>query len=77
MATKQAGTRSPDSDYLDSGLLLQTLTAVKKGNLAVRMPLDRTGVAGKVYDTLNDVIDLNEKLVAERDRVGGRHSRWV
>ena len=69
MATKQTVHRSPDSDFLDSGLLLQTLTALKKGNLSVRMPLDRTGVAGKVYDTLNDVIDLNEKLVAELVRV--------
>ena len=31
----------------------------------MRLPLDRTGIAGKIYDTLNDIITLNEILVKE------------
>ena len=44
------------SDQLDEKQLLKTLVAVKKGDFSVRMPLDQTGIAGKVADTLNDII---------------------
>ena len=42
---------------------------MKKGDLSVRLPLDQTGVVGKVYDALNDVIDLNQRMAAELDRI--------
>ena len=32
-------------------------------------PVDRTGIAGKVYDTLNDIIEQNQKLTAEIQRI--------
>jgi signal transduction histidine kinase/CheY-like chemotaxis protein/HAMP domain-containing protein len=54
---------------LDTGQLLTVLTAVKKGDFSARMPLDRTGIAGKIADALNDVIELNEKLCAELARI--------
>ncbi|MFB8789492.1 MAG: HAMP domain-containing protein [Potamolinea sp.] len=65
MATAQV----TDTDNLDSKLLLRTLVAVKKGNFRVRMPLDQTGTIGKIYDTLNDVIELNERMAEELDRI--------
>ena len=58
-----------NSDDLDLKQLLKTLVAVKKGNFSLRMPIDQTGVAGKVADTLNDIIELNEKMAAELERV--------
>ncbi len=54
---------------LDTQLLLKTLTALKKGNFSVRLPHDWTGVAGKIADTLNDVIEVNDRLVKELERV--------
>ena len=49
---------------------MNTLAAVKKGDFTVRMPLDQTGLAGKVADALNEVIELNEHLANELVRIG-------
>src|SRR5438552_9315039 len=55
---------------LDSRQLLRVLLAVKKGDFSVRMPEDLTGMAGKVADALNEIIELNERLARELERVG-------
>ncbi len=55
---------------IDLKQLLRTLLAVKKGNFTVRMPEDETGMGGKIADALNDVIQLNEKLAKELERIG-------
>jgi HAMP domain-containing protein len=57
------------SDELNSKELLRILTAFKKGDFTARMPLDQTGVAGKIADTLNDVLDFNQRLLADTQRV--------
>ena len=67
MATEQL---SKNTNDINPQQLLKTLTAVKKGNFSVRMPIDQTGIAGKIADTLNDVIELNERMAAELDRIG-------
>src|SRR5262245_45185696 len=54
---------------LDAKLLLKTLTALKKGNFSIRLPNDWTGVNGKIADTLNDVIEMNDRLVKELERI--------
>ncbi|BAZ17484.1 two-component hybrid sensor and regulator [Calothrix sp. NIES-4071] len=59
-----------DTDSFDLKQLLKTLTEVKKGNFSSRMPLDHTGIAGKIADTLNDIIEMNEHMAAELERVG-------
>ncbi len=63
-------TAAKPPDVPDARDLLNILTALKKGDFSVRMPTDHTGITGKIYDTLNDVIDLNEKLTRELVRVG-------
>ncbi len=50
---------------IDQRQLLGVLAEVKNGNFAVRVPNDQIGVTGKIYDTLNDIIALNEILVQE------------
>ena len=55
---------------VDMSTLLSALTAFKRGNFSVRLPLEWTGVAGKVADTFNEVIDLNERLARELERLG-------
>src|SRR5579862_9597382 len=52
-----------------ANVLLKTLIAFKKGNFSVRMPADLTGIDGKIADTLNDILDLNERMVNEFDRI--------
>ncbi|BBD61214.1 GAF sensor hybrid histidine kinase [Nostoc sp. HK-01] len=67
MATEQL---IRESDNLDLKQLLKTLTAVKKGDFSVRMSVDQTGLAGKIADTLNDIIDQNERMALELQRIG-------
>jgi signal transduction histidine kinase/HAMP domain-containing protein/ActR/RegA family two-component response regulator len=50
-------------------VLLSVLADVKSGDFSARMPLEWTGVAGKVADMLNDVIAANETLGVELARV--------
>ncbi len=61
------------TDALDQRQLLHVLTAVRKGDFGARMPADQTGLAGKICDALNDIIERNEHL---RDELG-RISRVV
>ena len=53
------------TDELDGAVLLGVLTDVKNGDFSERMPLEWTGIAGKIADTLNDVIVANQTLGAE------------
>ena len=57
------------STQLDQNELLRVLMAVKKGDFSVRLPDDLTGTAGKIADTLNDIIVLNDKTVREFSRI--------
>ncbi|MDE3092145.1 MAG: HAMP domain-containing protein, partial [Chloroflexota bacterium] len=56
-------------DPFDARQVLSALTAVKKGDFAIRLPNDWTGVNGKIADTFNDVVELNEKMAKELERV--------
>ena len=54
---------------VDATALLSVLARIKEGDFTARMPLDWTGVAGKVADGFNDVIITNQALEAELARV--------
>src|SRR6266853_1763090 len=56
-------------ETLDSRLLLRVLTDFRKGDFSARLPVDSTGVAGKIYDTINEIIALNAGLTKELERV--------
>ncbi len=56
-------------DCVDGKVLLGVLAQVKGGDFSARMPLEWTGVAGKVADSLNEVISSNQALEAELARV--------
>src|SRR5262245_50202650 len=62
-------TAQAEPDALDLRQLLSVLAAVKKGNFSARMPVDRTGIAGKIADALNDIIEMNENLCGELSRI--------
>jgi signal transduction histidine kinase/CheY-like chemotaxis protein/HAMP domain-containing protein len=57
------------TDQLDEVVLLGILADVERGDFSVRMPLEWTGVAGKIADRLNNVIAANETLGTELARV--------
>jgi HAMP domain-containing protein/signal transduction histidine kinase/CheY-like chemotaxis protein len=58
------------SGVLDHRELLRVLTEVKNGNFTSRMPFDQIGLSGKICDTLNDIISMNEKMMHEFTRAG-------
>jgi signal transduction histidine kinase/HAMP domain-containing protein len=64
-------TAVPDTllDDLSAETLLDVLARVKAGDFNVRMPRNWTGVAGKVADSLNDIITANHLLEDELARV--------
>ena len=49
--------------------LLKALNSFKSGDFTVRLPDDWTGVAGKVADTFNEVIGMNQRMARELDRI--------
>src|ERR1039457_1981660 len=57
-------------DRLDQKQLLTALSAFKRGDFSVRLPDDWTGLAGKIADTFNDVIGINQRMARELDRIG-------
>src|SRR5262249_49251858 len=61
---------APDSNALNESELLRVLLAFKKGNFSVRLPVEQTGIAGKIYDALNEVIELNQTMAHEFQRIG-------
>jgi hypothetical protein len=58
-----------NADLLDEAVLLSVLSDVKNGDFGARMPLEWTGVAGKIADRLNDIIGANQTLAEELARV--------
>src|SRR5439155_17555988 len=44
--------------------------ALKAGDFTARLPGDWTGIAGKVADTLNEVIAANQRQMKELERIG-------
>src|SRR5437773_9623656 len=49
--------------------LIEVLTALRNGNFSPRLPLKWTGIAGKVADTVNDVMDVNQRMARELGRL--------
>src|SRR5918999_517605 len=48
---------------------LTALNALKRGDASARLPLEWTGLAGKVAETFNDVVDLNARMAEELERL--------
>src|SRR4051812_12315277 len=68
-AVQEANHAEANPAGIDTTALLTALTALKKGNYDVRLPVEWTGVAGKVADTFNEVVALNERMAKELERL--------
>src|SRR5688572_15690661 len=60
---------APPTDTLDPKKLLKVLSDYKRGDFSARLPVDQVGTTGKIYDTINDVIELNERMAKELARI--------
>src|SRR5688572_17474216 len=49
--------------------MLTALIALKKGDFSVRLPTDWMGLPGKVADTFNEVVELNQRMATELERI--------
>ncbi len=67
---RHGSSQSLSLDVAGSKDLLHVLTEVKNGNFSVRMPIDEVGLNGKICDTLNEIISLNERMMLEFTRAG-------
>src|SRR5213080_301433 len=54
---------------LDKKILLAALIAFKKGDFSARLPVDLEGMDGKIADAFNEVIELNQRLSTELERL--------
>ena len=63
------GSASDDGD-LDLKKLLRALQAVRDGDFSVRLPSDKTGIAGKVADTFNEIVASNQRMAREIEKAG-------
>ncbi len=61
--------QEPTITGIDATTLLTALTALKKGDFSVRLPVEWIGVAGKVADTFNQAVELNERMARELERL--------
>jgi len=62
------GTAVAEPDQF-SRQLLSVMLSFRDGNFTARLPSDLTGVSGKIADTFNDIVALNERRVQETARV--------
>src|SRR5688572_5188852 len=53
----------------DAKTILQALTALKQGDSSVRLPIEWTGMQGKVAETFNEVVALNARMAEELARL--------
>jgi HAMP domain-containing protein/CheY-like chemotaxis protein/signal transduction histidine kinase len=71
MPTKRsaASATTDTPEVLNAQQLLSTLLAVKKGDFSVRLSGAGEGVAAKIADTLNEIIEMNERMSRELERI--------
>ncbi len=58
-----------NNGHFDTRQLLTALTALKKGDFTARLPLEWNGTAGKIADAFNDVIERNQRMAKELERI--------
>ncbi len=49
--------------------ILSALTELQRGNASVRLPAEWTGMFGQIAETFNDVVEQNERMYGELERL--------
>src|ERR1700679_187808 len=60
----------PTPVAVDLALILSSLQTMRDGDFSARLPVEWTGLKGKIADTFNDIISANERIAGELKRVG-------
>src|SRR4051812_22683868 len=60
----------PEADPAEAGELLVALRAFRRGDFSVRLPRSRGGLAGELAEAFNDVVELNDRMTKEFERLG-------
>src|SRR5437867_5427160 len=68
--TRPRSRSQSNGSEFDTGQLLSALMAFKRGDFSARLPEDWTGVPGKIADTFNAVIETNQRMTRELERIG-------
>ena len=58
-----------DVTLLDKKHLLVALTALRKGDFTARLPVEWSGIDGRIADAFNDAIELNQRMARELERL--------
>jgi HAMP domain-containing protein/CheY-like chemotaxis protein/signal transduction histidine kinase len=64
-----SATISSNGEDVFSRQLLAAMLAFRSGNFAARMPVDLTGIHGKIADAFNDILAVSERRAQETTRV--------
>src|SRR5205085_323845 len=56
-------------EVIDGRTLLRALTALRKGDFSTRLPVDWTGLPGKIADVFNEVVEQNQRMSRELERL--------
>src|SRR5512143_4370904 len=76
VATRKKRSGRPNEDSSDPGSpielqnLLQALRAMRAGDFSVRMTGEEEGILGKIADTFNDIVNANQSMAQQIERVG-------
>ncbi len=68
--TRKRNRPQSNGNSFDTGQLLAALMAFKRGDFSARLPEDWVGVPGKIADTFNSVIETNQRMARELERIG-------
>jgi hypothetical protein len=68
------GAAANGSQPTDLHELQQAMEAMRAGDFSVRLPENWTGLSGKVADTFNEMVEMNERLVTS---VFPKHARAI
>src|ERR1051326_3686109 len=67
MTSRLRNVKRLGAEAIDHREILSVLTSFENGDFSSRLPSDRTGIAGKIYDTLNRIIEKSDVLAKELD----------
>jgi HAMP domain-containing protein/signal transduction histidine kinase/DNA-binding response OmpR family regulator len=65
-----SASRKAEAETLDLKKLLRSLQSVRDGDFSARVVNDYDGTAGKIVDTINEIIASNQRLARELERAG-------
>ena len=68
--TNGQNTGNGSSGPEDLSVILASLQTMRDGDFSVRLPGHWTGLPGKIADTFNDIVAVNQQMARELTRVG-------